>query len=66
MPEMNGRELAERLAGLQPGLKCLYISGYTDDVIAHHGILDTSVHFIQKPFSMPAIAGKIRETLGAA
>jgi two-component system, cell cycle sensor histidine kinase and response regulator CckA len=63
MPAMNGRELYERLAALRPGLKVLYMSGYTDDVIAHRGILDDGVEFIQKPFSVPAFAQKVRELL---
>ena len=63
MPEMNGRELAERLTAMKPGLKCLYMSGYTADVIAHRGVLDEGVHFIQKPFSMKDLAAKVREVL---
>ena len=63
MPEMNGRELAERLVSMMPGLKCLFMSGYTADIIAHRGVLDEGVHFIQKPFSMREIAGKVREIL---
>lgn len=64
MPEMNGKELAERLRGLYPALKCLFMSGYTANVIAHHGILDEGVHFIQKPASIKDLASKVRETLG--
>jgi CheY-like chemotaxis protein len=63
MPEMNGRELAEKLLSLYPGLKCLFMSGYTADVIAHHGVLDEGVQFIQKPFSLDALAAKVRATL---
>ncbi|OGP70049.1 MAG: hypothetical protein A2Y80_01135 [Deltaproteobacteria bacterium RBG_13_58_19] len=63
MPEMNGRELAERLIAMKPGLKCLYMSGYTTNVIAHRGVLDEGVHFIQKPFSMKDLAIKAREVL---
>lgn len=63
MPEMNGRELAEQLSSLKAGLKCLFMSGYTSDTIAHHGILDEGVHFIQKPFTVKGIAEKVRETL---
>jgi PAS domain S-box-containing protein len=51
MPGMNGREFAARLMEIRPEIKCLYISGYTADVIAHQGVLDEGVHFIQKPFS---------------
>ncbi|MFH2123960.1 MAG: PAS domain S-box protein [Pseudomonadota bacterium] len=63
MPEVNGRELAGRLQSLYPALKCLFMSGYTANVIALHGILDEGIHFIQKPFSRDAIATKIREVL---
>jgi two-component system, cell cycle sensor histidine kinase and response regulator CckA len=60
MPEMNGRDLAERLLANNPGMKCLFMSGYTADVIARHGALDEGVHFIQKPFSMGDLAVKVR------
>ncbi|MCF8105593.1 MAG: transporter substrate-binding domain-containing protein [Desulfohalobiaceae bacterium] len=64
LPGMNGRELAEKLLKLYPELKCLYMSGYTANVIAHHGVLDKGMHFIQKPFSVSDLAQKIREVLG--
>jgi CheY-like chemotaxis protein len=63
MPEMNGRDLAQKLRALYPQLKCLYISGYTADVIAHHGVLDTGLYFIQKPFSVNVLIDKLREVL---
>jgi FixJ family two-component response regulator len=63
MPEMNGRDLARRLLSLHPDMKCLFMSGYTANVIAHHGVLDEGVHFMQKPFSMDALASKVREAL---
>jgi CheY-like chemotaxis protein len=63
MPGMNGRELAERLQPLHPGLKVLYMSGYTADVIGQRGALDTDVHFIPKPFSNQALAEKVRDAL---
>ncbi|WP_051554435.1 PAS domain S-box protein [Desulfobulbus elongatus] len=63
MPGMNGRMLANTLLSLNPGLKCLFMSGYTANVIAHHGVLDEGVHFIQKPFALSVLAAKIRETL---
>jgi FixJ family two-component response regulator len=66
MPEINGRELAERLVSMRPGLRCLFMSGYTADVIAHHGVLDMGVLFIQKPFSMRHLAVKVREALKKA
>jgi two-component system cell cycle sensor histidine kinase/response regulator CckA len=65
MPEMNGRDLAKRLLSLHPGMRRLFMSGYTADVIAHHGVLDEQVHFIQKPFSRRQLAAKVREALEA-
>ncbi|MBW1780340.1 MAG: response regulator [Deltaproteobacteria bacterium] len=63
MPEMNGRDLFERAARKRPGIQVLYMSGYTDDVIAHRGVLDEGVPFIQKPFTMDLLATKVREVL---
>ncbi len=63
MPEMNGRDLAEKLLPDHPNLKVLFMSGYTANVIAHHGVLDAGVHFIQKPFSNRDIAVKVRQAL---
>ena len=63
MPEMNGRDLSNTLMSRHPHLKCLFMSGYTADVIAHHGVLDENVHFIQKPFSIQALAAKVRAAL---
>ncbi len=63
MPEMNGQELAENLLSHYPDLKRLFMSGYTANVIAHHGVLDEGAHFIQKPFSMSDLGGKLREVL---
>lgn len=63
MPEMNGRDLAKKLLFLYPNIKRLFMSGYTADVIAHHGVLDERVNFIQKPFSAKDLAAKIREVL---
>jgi YesN/AraC family two-component response regulator len=58
MPEMNGRDLAQKLLSLWPNLKRLFMSGYTADVIANNGLLDESVHFIQKLFSMKDLVDK--------
>jgi PAS domain S-box-containing protein len=63
LPEMNGRELAQLLSSLYPDLRCLFMSGYTADVIAERGVLDERVQFIQKPFSAEALAARIREIL---
>ena len=63
MPEMNGRELAKRIGDIKPGLKCLFMSGYTANVIAHRGVLEGRVHFLQKPFSMKDLASKVRQAL---
>jgi len=63
MPEMNGKDLASTLLSLYPQLKCLFMSGYTADAIAHHGVLDEGVYFIQKPFSLSALATKVRNVL---
>jgi CheY-like chemotaxis protein len=64
MPEMNGRDLLKRLRALRPGMKCLFMSGYTTNAIAHHGVLDPGINFIQKPFSMKDLAAKVREVQG--
>ncbi len=66
MPDMNGRELCQHLLSIHPNLKRLFMSGYTADVIAHHGVLDSDVYYIQKPFSMGALAAKLREVLDQA
>jgi PAS domain S-box-containing protein len=63
MPEMNGRDLARNLLSLYPDLKRLFMSGYTANVIAHHGVLDEGVNFIQKPFTMQDLATKLRNVL---
>lgn len=63
MPEMNGRDLARNLLSIYPDIKRLFMSGYTADVIAHKGVLDEGVHFIQKPFKSKYLAVKLREAL---
>lgn len=65
MPEMTGRNLANQISLLCPGIKMLFMSGYTAQVIAHHGILEEGVNFIQKPFPMKGLAAKLREILDA-
>jgi signal transduction histidine kinase/ActR/RegA family two-component response regulator len=63
MPEMNGRELAERVRAKRPEIVVLFTSGYTDDVIAHHGVLERGVEFLQKPYPRAALASRLRELL---
>jgi two-component system cell cycle sensor histidine kinase/response regulator CckA len=63
MPEMNGRDLAKELASLCPDTLCMFMSGYTGDTIAHHGVLDEGIPFLHKPFSQQDLATKIREVL---
>jgi FixJ family two-component response regulator len=63
MPGMSGRVLAERLQRILPGLPVLYASGYTDNAIVHHGVLDPGTPFLQKPFGIGALGAKIRQLL---
>jgi PAS domain S-box-containing protein len=63
MPQMSGRELAERVLAVRPNLPVLFMSGYTDDAIVRHGLLDEKLHFIQKPFDSATIGRKVREVL---
>jgi two-component system, cell cycle sensor histidine kinase and response regulator CckA len=65
MPGMNGRDLAKKISTIQPGIKCLFMSGYMGGVIADLGMLEEDIHFIQKPFSVQTLAAKLRETLDA-
>lgn len=65
MPKMNGRELVERMLSDRPGLKVLFMSGYTDTAIVRHGVLDQGVQLLQKPFSSVDLARRVRQTLTA-
>jgi len=64
MPHMSGKALAERVKTLKPGIITLFMSGYTANTIAHHGVLEEGVNFIEKPFSLSALAARVREVLG--
>ena len=66
MPQLGGRELAEQLTPRRREMKVLYMSGYTDDAIIHHGVLDAGTTFIEKPFTPHALTRKVREVLDAA
>jgi len=63
MPETSGKEVADRVTEVLPGLRVLFMSGYTDEAIVHHGVLDTNIEFIQKPFTPAALVRKVREVL---
>jgi CheY-like chemotaxis protein len=63
MPKMSGPELAQNLETLCPDIKVLYLSGYTDDAILRHGLLDREIAFLQKPFTAEALTRKVREVL---
>ncbi len=65
MPEVDGRELADRLKAARPGLRVIFMSGYTDEAIVRHGVLEPGVNFLQKPFTAGALARKVREVLDA-
>ena len=66
MPGMNGRELAEQLAARFPKLRVLFTSGYAPDVVAHHGVLEPDAEFIPKPYTLQALARRVREVLEQA
>lgn len=65
LPDTNGRHLSEALTDARPGLRTLYVSGYTADVIAHHGVLDDGVEFLPKPFSRQGLLQRIRQVIDA-
>ncbi len=65
MPGISGRNLVSRLEESRPTIKSLFVSGYTDNAIVHHGILDSNVAFLQKPFTVERIIRKVREVLNS-
>ena len=65
MPQMGGKELADRLKSLRPEIRVLFTSGYTDDAIVHQGVLDAGIAFLPKPFTSTSLARKVREVLNS-
>ena len=63
MPQMNGPQLAERMLGVWPDLRVLFLSGYTDSALLHNGLLDANRNFLQKPFTPDDLTSKVREML---
>jgi len=66
MPKMGGKETVGQLQPLYPDMKVIYMSGYTDNAIAHHGVLTPGLNFLEKPFSPEGLARKVREVLDRA
>src|SRR5262249_40024636 len=65
MPHMNGREVAGQLAGVRPDMQVLYMSGYTFDIMVHHGVVEGDTLLLQKPFTLESLTTKVREVLDA-
>jgi CheY-like chemotaxis protein len=66
MPGMNGRALAEKARSLLPDLKVLFTSGYPEDTVAHHGIIEQGIEFLPKPYTLSGLAQRVREVLEAS
>jgi DNA-binding NtrC family response regulator len=66
LPRMHGGALADAIRAQRPDLRVLFTSGYTDEAIAQHGVLEPGVHFLPKPYSAQTLAGKLRDVLGGA
>jgi len=64
LPGLSGPALKDKIGAIRPGIKILFMSGYTSNVIIHHGVLENGVHYIQKPFSMNELALKVRQAIG--
>ncbi len=65
MPGLSGRQLAERLREVSPGLRVIYMSGYTNDAVVQRGVMEASAEFLQKPFTAASLARKVRDVLDA-
>ena len=63
MPHLNGRDLAQQAVAIRPDLRVIYMSGYTENVKVHHGLLDADTDYLQKPFSPDTLSRKVREVL---
>jgi two-component system cell cycle sensor histidine kinase/response regulator CckA len=66
MSGMSGRELADQVTRMRPGTKVLFMSGYTDDALGHHGVLDAGTAFVEKPFTIDGLLRKVRDVLDSA
>jgi len=66
MPGMNGRQLADRLAQAHPEMRTLFTSGYTENIIAHHGVLERGIEFLSKPYTLEILTRRVREVLDKA